>query len=67
MVYWGSPCMAHTMMSFGLEDGEYICFSIETRKEKGYSAVKGVFRQFELVYIGSSRVADWRDLHRARP
>jgi hypothetical protein len=64
MVYWGSPYMAHTMMSFGLDDGEYVCFSIETRKEKGegYSAVKGLFRQFEFTFV----VADERDLVRLR-
>jgi hypothetical protein len=64
MVYWGSPNMAHTMVSFGFEGGDYVCFSIETRKEKGegYSAVKGLFRQFELIYI----VADERDVVRLR-
>jgi hypothetical protein len=64
MVYWGSPSMAHTMVSFGFEGGDYVCFSIETRKEKGeaYSAVKGLFRQFELIYI----VGDERDLVRLR-
>jgi hypothetical protein len=56
--------MAHTMISFGFEGGDYVCFSIETRKEKGegYSAVKGLFRQFELVYV----VADERDVLRLR-
>ena len=64
MVYWGSPWMAHTMVSFGFAGGEHVCFSIETRKEKGekYSASKGLFRQFELIYI----VADERDLVRLR-
>jgi len=64
MVYWGSPSMAHTMVSFGLEGGDYVCFSIETRKEKGegYSAIKGLFRQFELIYV----VGDERDLVRLR-
>jgi hypothetical protein len=64
MVYWGSPYMAHTMMSFGFENGSYLCFSIETRKEKGegYSAIKGLYRQFELTYV----VADERDLVRLR-
>src|SRR6478609_1828519 len=33
MVYWGSPMMAHTMVSFGFGDDRYVCFSIETRKE----------------------------------
>ena len=64
MVYWGSPNMAHTMVSFGFEGGDYVCFSIETRKQKGqgYSAIKGLFRQFELIYI----VGDERDLVRLR-
>lgn len=64
MVYWGSPAMAHTMVSFGFEGGDYVCFSIETRKEKGegYSAIKGLFRQFELMYV----VGDERDLVRLR-
>jgi hypothetical protein len=64
MVYWGSPHMAHTMVSFGFEGGDHVCFSIETRKEEGegYSAVKGLFRQFELIYV----VADERDVVRLR-
>jgi hypothetical protein len=64
MVYWGSPYMAHTMMSFGFEGGDFVCFSIETRKQKGqgYSAVRGLFRQFALTYI----VGDERDLVRLR-
>ncbi len=64
MVYWGSPLIAHTMMSFGFEDGEQVCFSIETRNEQGegYSAVKGLFRQFEITYV----IADERDVVRLR-
>jgi hypothetical protein len=64
LVYWGSPSIAHTMLSFGFEDGSHLCFSIETRKEVGeeYSAVKGFFKQFELTYV----VADERDLVRLR-
>lgn len=64
MVHWGSPSIAHTMMSFGFADGSYVCFSIETRKERGeeYSAIKGFFKQYELTYV----VADERDLVRLR-
>jgi hypothetical protein len=64
VVYWGSPWIAHTMLSFGFEGGDYVCFSIETRKEKGesYSAVQGFFRRYELTYV----VADERDLVRLR-
>lgn len=61
---WGLTYIAHTMISFGFEDGQYLCFSIETRKEEGedYSAVKGFFRQYELIYIAG----DERDLVRLR-
>ncbi len=60
LVYWGSPSIAHTMFSFGFDGGDYVCFSIETRKRKGqdYSAVRGFFKQYELTYV----VADERDL-----
>jgi hypothetical protein len=64
VVHWGSPAIAHTILSFGFDDGSHICFSIETRNEKGegYSAIKGLFRQFELTYV----VADERDVIRLR-
>jgi len=64
MVYWGSPLIAHTMVSFGFDGGDYLCFSIETRKQKGetYSAVRGLFRQYELIYVA----ADERDIVRLR-
>jgi len=64
LVYWGSPKIAHTMMSFDFEGQGSVCFSIETRKEKGedYSTVKGFFRQYEIAYV----VADERDLVRLR-
>jgi hypothetical protein len=64
LVYWGSPKIAHTMMSFDFEGQGNVCFSIETRKQKGqeYSTVKGFFRQYEIIYI----VADERDLVRLR-
>ena len=64
LVYWGSPKIAHTMMSFVFEDEGNVTFSIETRKEKGedYATIKGFFRQFELIYV----VADERDLVRLR-
>jgi hypothetical protein len=64
LIYWGSPMIAHTMLSFGFEGDEYLCISIETRKEKGesYSAVRGFFKQYELTYV----IADERDLVRLR-
>ncbi len=61
---WGLTYVAHAMISFGFEGDRYLCFSIETRKEEGedYSAVKGFFRQYELIYI----VGDERDMVRLR-
>ena len=63
-VYWMGDAIAHIMLSFGFEDQDYLCFSIETRKEQGeeYSTLKGFFRQYELIYV----VADERDLIRLR-
>jgi hypothetical protein len=60
MVYWGSPNIAHTILSWEFEDGRHLAISIETRKETGesYSALRGFFRQYELYYV----VADERDL-----
>ncbi len=64
LTYWGSPWMAHPIVSFQFADAPPIAVSIETRKEIGesYSAVRGFFRQFELIYI----VADERDVIRLR-
>lgn len=58
--YWGSPWIAHTIVSWAFDDGQHLAISIETRKEQGeaYSALRGFFRQFELYYV----VADERDL-----
>jgi hypothetical protein len=62
--YWGSPWMAHPIVSFQFADAPPICFSIETRKKVGqtYSAIGGLYRQFALIYI----VADERDVIRVR-
>ena len=64
LIYWGSPWIAHTIVSFRFVDAPPVAMSIETRKEIGenYSAVRGLFRQFELIYI----VADERDVIRLR-
>jgi hypothetical protein len=62
--YWGSPWIAHPIVSFQFADALPVCFSIETRKKVGqtYSAIGGLYRQFELIYI----VADERDVIRVR-
>jgi hypothetical protein len=55
---------AHTLLSFGFKDGSYVAISVEIRKEKGesFSPVKGILRQYELVYV----VADERDVIKLR-
>ncbi len=64
LVDWGLTYLVHTMLSFGFDDGRYLCISIETRKEEGeeYSTIKGFFRQYELFYV----VSDERDAVRLR-
>jgi Domain of unknown function (DUF4105) len=58
--YWGPTLIAHTIASWEFDDGRHLAISIETRKQTGesYSALRGFFRQYELVYV----VADERDL-----
>lgn len=58
--YWGPTAYAHTIVSWEFADGGHLAISIETRKERGeaYSAVRGLFRQYELYYV----VADERDV-----
>ena len=60
VVYWAGPVIAHTIMSFGFDDGRHIAFSIEIRKEKSvdYSSIAGFFKRYELIFIA----ADERDL-----
>ncbi len=62
--YWGSPWIAHPIVSFQFTDALPLCFSIETRPKLGqtYSTIGGLYRQFELIYI----VADERDVIRVR-
>lgn len=66
--YWMGPAIAHTLVSFGFDDGQggrdQLAFSIEIRKERGeqFSAIAGFFKQFELSLIA----ADERDLLRVR-
>jgi hypothetical protein len=64
MDYWGSPWIAHTIVSFDLGDNQHIAFSIETRKRPGqsYSAIRGFFRQYTLISV----VSDERDVVRLR-
>ena len=52
--------LAHTMMSFGLEDGQYISVSVEARRRFGqsYGILNGILGAFPLMYV----IADERDI-----
>ncbi len=54
------PSLAHTMLSFGLDDGQRIVVSAEARLEKGesYSPVLGAMRRYEIMYV----IGEERDL-----
>ncbi|MGB8030475.1 MAG: DUF4105 domain-containing protein [Terracidiphilus sp.] len=73
MDYWGSPWIAHTIVSFDLRPDpsepdanrlDHIAFSIEARKHVGqkYSSIRSFFRQFTLISV----VSDERDVVRLR-
>ncbi len=64
MNYWGSPLIAHTIVSFEVLGETPVAFSIETRKQGGqtFSALLGFFRQFTLISV----VSDERDVVRVR-
>jgi hypothetical protein len=60
----GYPGAAHTFVSFGFRGDRYVAVSVEIRRERGegFSALKGIFKHYELMYV----VGDERDLVRLR-
>jgi hypothetical protein len=58
------PPSAHTFLTFGFANGEYVSISIEARREQGetYDIWKGMARQFEMMYI----IADESDVIKLR-
>ncbi|HEX6040122.1 DUF4105 domain-containing protein [Longimicrobium sp.] len=48
---WRGP--AHTFLTFGFSDGQYVSISVEARREASetYSIWKGALRQYELMYV----------------
>jgi len=61
---WGSPRIAHIMLSFSFADQPPLCFSIETRREIGerWTALAGFMKSYELLMIAG----DERDLVKSR-
>jgi hypothetical protein len=62
--FWGPKLICHTFVSFDFGPEGYVCISIETRPAKGqtYSAIAGLYRQYELYYV----IGDERDIVRLR-
>lgn len=62
--YWTGPAIAHTLVSFGFDDGRFLVFSVEIRKERheSFSEVGGFFKEFEVAVLA----ADERDILRVR-
>jgi hypothetical protein len=56
--------IAHTLVSFRFAGDRFLAFSVEIRKEEGesFSPLRGLFRQYELLYV----VADERDALKLR-
>jgi hypothetical protein len=64
MSYWDGRAIAHMLISFGFDDGQYVAFSVEVRRQKNrtYSEIGGFFKRDGLSIIA----ADERDVIRVR-
>jgi hypothetical protein len=64
ITWWGPTLIAHPIVSFDFGEQGHVPMSIETRDEVGqsYSAIRGFYRQYALIYI----VSDERDVVRLR-
>ncbi|HEY2464256.1 MAG TPA: DUF4105 domain-containing protein [Steroidobacteraceae bacterium] len=64
MSYWDGWAIAHMLISFGFDDGQYVAFSVEVRRRKNatYSELGGFFKRDGLSIIA----ADERDVIRVR-
>jgi hypothetical protein len=62
--HWSGPAMAHTLVSFGFDDGQFLCVSVEARRQRwqSYSPLRGLFRSYELMFV----LGDERDIVRLR-
>jgi len=60
MSYWAGPEMAHMILSFGFENGDYLAWSVEVRRAMGggFSPIADLFKANTLAIIA----ADERDL-----
>jgi Domain of unknown function (DUF4105) len=56
LAYWAGPEMAHVIMSFGFEGGQFLAWSVEVRREKGgeFSPIADAFKSHTLVYLATT-------------
>jgi Domain of unknown function (DUF4105) len=64
LAHWSGPVMAHTLVSFGFDDGQFLCVSVEARRQRwqSYSPLWGLFRSYQLFFV----LGDERDIVRLR-
>jgi len=53
--YWSGPAIAHALVSFGFNDGQYLVFSVEIRRKVGdaFSELGGFFKMYELSIVAA--------------
>ena len=56
LAYWAGPQMAHLIMSFGFEDGDYLSWSVEIRRERmsEYSPIADAFKSHTIVFLAAT-------------
>jgi hypothetical protein len=64
LAHWEARSIAHSMVSFGFNDGQYLVLSVEARFVRGqpYSPLRGMFRYYEIIFL----IGDERDIIRVR-
>jgi hypothetical protein len=64
LAHWSGPVIAHTLVSFGFDDGQFLALSVEARldRSQAYSPLRGVCRSYELIYV----IGDERDIIQLR-
>jgi hypothetical protein len=56
LAYWAGPEMAHVIMSFGFEGGEFLAWSVEVRRERTseFSPIADAFKSHTLIYLATT-------------
>jgi len=56
LAYWAGPEMAHVIMSFGFEGGEFLAWSVEVRRgrKSEFSPIADAFKSHTLVYLATT-------------